>query len=445
MNDFRRLTPRTLLLLGAVSLVLLAVALRFAFSWYLRSDAFQRKISAAVGHALKANGAFLPLHYADGTFYSDGFKAEGGASAFFSELRADQIRALFNWGGMLQRRWQIDELTVQQLDVQFVEHPITASPPSSEAMEQGRSETPSLSSAWRLDLRAARVAQSSWRWGRGTSSAGEVTGSSFTLTPSGDSWLIDAKGGRVSQTGWPALEIDSARLRYNSSTLFITETALRGGTGRITVDGEVNFRDAADLQAQLVDVPADPLLPSDWRARLSGKLAGRAKIHASLTPGTMRVEGNLLLSEGQVEALPLLDQIATFTHTERFRRMSLSKASLSFIRDGSLLTARDVVVESEGLLRAEGSFTVRDGQIDGLFQIGVTSASLQWLPGSQARVFTVARDGYFWTTLHLTGPVAHPKEDLTPRLLAAAAGELMQNSQDAVLDTAKSLLDLIPH
>jgi hypothetical protein len=84
-------------------------------------------------------------------------------------------------------------------------------------------------------------------------------------------------------------------------------------------------------------------------------------------------------------------------------------------------------------------------QIDGVFQIGVTAASLQWLPGSQARVFTIAHDGYFWTPLRLTGPAAHPKEDLTARLMAAAAGEILQNSEDAVLDTAKSLLDLLPH
>jgi hypothetical protein len=77
--------------------------------------------------------------------------------------------------------------------------------------------------------------------------------------------------------------------------------------------------------------------------------------------------------------------------------------------------------------------------------VGVTASSLQWLPGSQSRVFTVAHDGYFWTPVHLKGPVSHPHEDLTKRLVAAAAGELLKNSGDTLQDAAKTLLDLIPH
>ena len=66
-------------------------------------------------------------------------------------------------------------------------------------------------------------------------------------------------------------------------------------------------------------------------------------------------------------------------------------------------------------------------------------------PGSQSRVFTVSHDGYYWTPLRLSGSVSHPHEDLTRRLVAAAAGELLKNSDDTLQDTAKALLDLIPH
>jgi hypothetical protein len=106
---------------------------------------------------------------------------------------------------------------------------------------------------------------------------------------------------------------------------------------------------------------------------------------------------------------------------------------------------QNIVLESEGLLRLEGNCRIAQGRLDGRFQLGVTAASLQWLPGSQARVFTVAHDGYFWTPVHVTGSVAHPHEDLTRRLLAAAAGELLDKNGQQLLDTAKSLLDLIPH
>ena len=69
------------------------------------------------------------------------------------------------------------------------------------------------------------------------------------------------------------------------------------------------------------------------------------------------------------------------------------------------------------------------------FQVGVAPATLQWIPGSQERVFTVARGSYVWTTMRLTGPVDSPKEDLSGRL-ATAAGEAIV---DKVENTAKDI------
>lgn len=106
-----------------VLIVLLLLGARAGANWYLTGGRFRRHITVAVGHALKAEGTFMPLHYTDGAFYSDGFIARGKHDAFFSELRADQIRAIVNWRGLLERRWEIDELHLQNLDVQFAGRP----------------------------------------------------------------------------------------------------------------------------------------------------------------------------------------------------------------------------------------------------------------------------------------------------------------------------------
>jgi hypothetical protein len=440
MRKFRLFSPWTFLALFGLLLLTGIIIVRVAFGSYLKSEGFRRKIALAVGQLFKADATFTPLQIVDGTFYSDGFVARGNPDAFFSQLRADQIRAVFNWRGIFHRTWQIDELNVQQLDIHFPDR----SAPESSAL---KSESPPVqgNAGWKVDLRRANVAQSSWHWGANDQTSGRITGSAFTLTPSGNSWLIDANSGQLFQNGWPELSIESAKLRYTRSSLFVTESVLRTGIGRVLVSGEVRFHEAVDLRTQFDDLAVAPLLPPDWRVRLTGNGSGTANIHAPLTEGPIHIDGNMHLTEGQIEALPLLNQIATFTRTERFRRMALSQASLSFTRDGNLLTAKDVILESEGLMRIEGACTVVNDQIDGVFQIGVTAAALQWLPGSQARVFTIAHDGYFWTPLRLTGPVAHPTEDLTPRLIAAAAGEILQNSEDALRDTAKSILDLIPY
>jgi hypothetical protein len=92
-------------------------------------------------------------------------------------------------------------------------------------------------------------------------------------------------------------------------------------------------------------------------------------------------------------------------------------------------------------MRVEGNFTLLGGQIDGTFDVGVTAASLQWLPGSQSRVFTTARNGYYWAPMRLTGPVDHPNEDLTGKLAQAAAGQVIDTVGGAVKDATKAARD----
>ena len=419
-------------------LVVFAIAVRVGFGWYLRSDSFRRKIGAEASAVLKAEGEFLPLQINGAAVYSDGFAARGDGGAFFSKLRADQIRAEFNWRGVLHRAWQIDELNAQRLEVKFARTPPAA---SSTAFRDSSQAAPHAK--WKLDLRRARVEQSRWSWGEGAT-AGAINGSALNLNPSGDSWIIAATGGKLQQMGWPDLSLDSAELRYTRESLFINESVLRNGNARIAVTGEVKFDDAADLQAELEKVPVDPLLPTDWRARLHGNLSGKARIHAPLAdPANLRIEGSLRLVDGQVEALPILNEIALFTRMERFRRVVLTKASFDFIRDHDTLMTKNVLLESEGLVRVEGQFTVAKEQIDGAFAVGVTASSLQWLPGAQSRVFTVARDGYLWTTLRLSGPVAHPNEDLSARLASAAAGELLDTPEAVARDAVKTIFDLL--
>lgn len=443
MTKFQRRATQAFFLLFAL-LVAAAVLVRFGLGCYLESERFRNQITRAVEQELKAKGTFMPLHFTDGTFYSDGFAAHSMGRAFFSELKANQIRAVVNWRGLLERRWEIDELNVQNLDVQFAGRPPAeaATPAPTEPREPRAKKK---ASSWQLDLRQAAVEQSSWHWGSDDATAGSVTKSAFTLKPNDGGWLIEAKSGTISQTGWPILTIESAKLRYTGSSLFVTESTLRAGEGRIKIGGEVDFDRAVEMQAQLDGVDIIPLLSPDWRLRLHGKLAGTAKVHAPLPGGNLQIEGNLRLVEGQLEALPVLDQIATFTRTEQFRRLTLTRGSLSFTNTDGRTSVKDLVLESQGLMRVEGHCTIVRNKIDGVFQVGVTSASLQWLPGSQARVFTVARDGYYWTAVRLTGPVDHPHEDLTKRLTAAAAGELLENPDKTLREAAKTLLDLIPH
>lgn len=100
-------------------------------------------------------------------------------------------------------------------------------------------------------------------------------------------------------------------------------------------------------------------------------------------------------------------------------------------------------MEAKKLFRIEGHFAVEDKKINGIFQIGATADVLGSIPGAREKVFTEARDGYFWTSMKLSGPLKHPREDLKERLIAAAQEELAKGFLAPLLKPGEGLLELL--
>ncbi|MGH7936799.1 MAG: hypothetical protein ACREF8_07300, partial [Chthoniobacterales bacterium] len=174
-------------------------------------------------------------------------------------------------------------------------------------------------------------------------------------------------------------------------------------------------------------------------------LAGNAHIRAPLTHGDVHVTADLRLIDGQIESVPLLDRLASFTGYKRFRQVPLTRGSVAVTRAAGTTTLKNLIVESAGLLRVEGSCQIIRDQIHGELQLGLAPEILHAIPGAEAHVFTVTRGGYAWAALRLTGPMAHPHEDLSARLAAAAAGELLKNPKKTLRDLSKTLRDLLHH
>jgi hypothetical protein len=422
-----------------IALLALIVLAFFIGHWFLVGGRFRRHLDSAVGGALRARVVFHPLRFHDETFSSGGFVAVGKPHAFFAELRAGQVRAVVNWRGLLDHRWEIDQLKFENLEVQLTKKPF----PKSKVAIRPRKPHRARSQPWRLDLREAEVAHSSWHWGVAPANRGSVVGTAFRLRPNEGGWLLNAHGGTVVQTGFPPLKIDAARLRYGDNTIFLTDGALRSSDDRINLTGKIVFEHAADFQAHFTHLTLAPLLPADWRGRLRGHLAGSAQVHAPLPHGDVRVQADLRLIDGQLDSVPLLDRIAGFTRNKRFRQVPLTRGSVAIARSAGVTTLKNLVIESAGLLRVEGSCQIIRNQLQGDLQLGLAPEILHAIPGAEAHVFTVKHDGYAWAPLRLTGPIAHPHEDLSVRLASAAAAELLKNPKKTLHDLSKALRDLL--
>jgi hypothetical protein len=129
--------------------------------------------------------------------------------------------------------------------------------------------------------------------------------------------------------------------------------------------------------------------------------------------------------------------------------MPLQELSGNYEWTRDLLKITNLVAESKGLLRLEGSCTIAEGgRLNGSLRVGVTPQTLQWLPGSRERVFTVAQNGYVWTDVRIGGSLQNLQEDLSSRLAAAVRDEtiyqgkrLIEDIPNAARDGARGVID----
>ena len=419
--------------LGALA-ALLVLGIAGAFlgfkSWamsYLRSEKFRKMVESNAGQDIRGRVEISPIRFEGGQFYSEGMTALGGPEAGFHSVKIDNVRGDFRLPSLWQvlfgdRKGFVDNVEVQRFDADFDDPRTEISiPPKS---KHRHSEVLNI---------AVRDTRLKWR-------GGGLVNLAVKMTPRENGWMFEGSGGRIDQLGIPSIEVTKIRAMYNEPAFFLQELVARHDGGEIVASGELRPQDKADLQFVVKGVNVTPFLPDDWRARLHGRLAGDVRYAFSTrdgdtTPG--QISGTVRLEGGQIEALPVLAKIADFTKTDQFRRMRLDELSAEFQAQTNKITVSKFVMESKQLLAVRGAFTIINDQVDGTFDVGITTAPLQWLPGSQEHVFTVNRDGYAWTKMRITGPTSAVKEDLSPRLVAAAESAAIQK----VGDTAKGVLE----
>ncbi|MEO7933753.1 MAG: hypothetical protein ABIT76_11405 [Chthoniobacterales bacterium] len=461
-----------------VFLLIAALIVLMQAKAFLRSDRFRAFLSGKVSHTVRAQGAFRPLQWTESSFYSDAYTATGEAGGPLESIDAEQVRASVNLQGLWERKWQVEHVEIERLALvpsakkmsppkeapkseddqtaasahdsvtysQSTESPIRPKHP-----EDLRPKTPGfIDSLLPNQVDVQRVSVSDFTLdGKHLRVPFRLQGLKVEATPDGKAWNLTGSGGSAIFEKRPKISINDVAVRYADKTYFITRSAFTvEGGGSATITGKINERanSNTDLNGKFDKLPAATILPKDWRARLHGQLS--ADLHAVGDGQSLVVSGPVTLTNGELEALPVLDQVALFTRTQRFRQLHLEAVHADVeIRDGRVKIS-NLDAESSGLVRMTGGFVIENGIMTGEFLVGVTPASLRWIPGSQTKVFTDEHGGYLWTPMKVTGPLAHMTEDLSERLAVAAGQELIDTIQkdpsklkDTLKDAAESLLD----
>ncbi|HEX4640936.1 MAG TPA: hypothetical protein VH252_06085 [Chthoniobacterales bacterium] len=384
---------------------------------YVESDAFRAELEKQT-----AKG----LHFPAGTYLlirrtgflsaaSDGFKARNGRKAL-TALDARGITARFDPFGILLRRWQLDDVHIDggEVGIQTYE-------PEPE---------PSPSKPWyhiflpnRVYLRKvwSEPADVTWRF---RNEKGGFFGTRLLITPHGRDFEYRATDGTLKGALIPDLPLRHTHLLITKTLLTLYELDLApgpGGEGFIHAEGTAGTREdkSVNFKVKFEKLPLREWLPASWREHASGLAAG--DVHWSGPNPKLensRVRASLRVGEGRVSGLPFLQTLGRITGKKSIEQLTLNECSAELDWKSPLVEIKDIAVEDKGKFRIEGAISIRERSLGGAIRLGFAREYLEWLPHPE-EVFASEKAGYLWTTVHLSGTIDEPGQDLSPRIIEA--------------------------
>lgn len=425
-----------------VVLVLALVGLLGGAMWlraYLRSPEFLAEVNARASETLQSEVRVSEIKWEGMHARVPRCEVSGDAN-MIRVLEAEEFETELEVGALLRKKFRSSDFMGRSMYVELdVTKPAPTLPAATGVFEFPGVKIESLSGE--ADF-AGKVLE--WNGVRMDVQPGSATGSYDVKM---------ARGTLVTPIRlFPSGEIRSARARYYDRQLYLTEADIGVyESGKLDLTGEFAFETGEYIfEGVLRRVLCEEMVPEDWKKRLLGSLESDFTVHGRRKAQPV-TQGSLRLKGGVLTALPVLDRLAAYSNTTRFRRLVLSEARLDYRQEGRRLELTDVVLASEGLTRLEGRLDVVDGQLNGTFDFGVVPGTLARIPGAETKVFLPGREGMLWTSFRVTGTLDDPQEDLSERMIAAARERMfevlpetgllvLKNSGQAAGELAKGIL-----
>lgn len=414
---------------------------------YLHSDGFRKLLSAKVSQAVGVEGEFSPFRW-DGLAVDTG-SFEASSPGPITSLYADRLHTEVNLSGVRRGVWDLRGATVNHLEVNLDTRTRTASAAPVPSPDFWETPAKPAKSGWLpqevelngLELRNVVV--------KALLDDGELraNGMQIRLEQTGGpkTYRGVLRGGnlRLPFALLPEAELDRAHFTYRNGELFVTDAIAKAfRDGRVEGGGEWNFKDHCyAFEGTVRGVKCDEFLSPDWAKRLTGDASSTLVVRSSATGPA--VSGTLTIKNGVLTALPVLDALAAYADTRRFRVLNLSEAKTDWRWQQGVLTFSNLVLSSESLIRLEGAIAIRGRELDGNFRLGLTPGTLASIPGAETVVFLPGERGLLWSPLRITGTLDDVHEDLTERLTAAAEArmfEIIPETGEKALKFTRSIL-----
>lgn len=423
-----------------------AAGLYVAVRMYLHSEGFRKFLSAKVGEAAAVDGAFSPFQWDGLAVRSKAFQASG--DRMIRSLQVDNLRTEVGLGGLRRGVWEIRDSTATRVAIEIDGRSDQDEPeaPVARAQEKkARSAVP----RWlptQVEIMGLRVAELEFR---AALDGGTTSGAGIKLDcepARGGGYDVTLRGGSILPPYplLPELRLENARFRYRDGGIFLHHaSAAAWSDAHLELSGEADRETRTySLEGGISGVKCEEAFDETWSRRVSGVL--ESSLALGNASGDAVARGHVVLQQGVLTALPVLDSLAAYADTRRFRTLVLNEASTDWRWQRGLLRFTNIRLGSEALIRIEGSLDIRGRDLDGRFRLGLAPGVLASIPGAETDVFLPGEHGLLWAPLRVTGTLDDPKEDLTDRLIAAAESrmfEIIPQTGERVLRYSRALLD----
>jgi hypothetical protein len=393
---------------------------------YIEGDTFRVAMETETANGLHfPTGHYSPIRRTSTlTAQAESVEASNGERAL-KFVDAHTITARFDPWGVFIRQWRFNEIHVKsgEVEIQIYE----ANPEEVTPKPWFAIFLPNRVYIKRIQSEHCNV---TWQF-RGERAG--IFGTQLLITPNGRDFNYAATGGKLKMALLPELYLHRANVLITKTLVSVNDIDLasdernkgsvRGkGTAGIGKDRSIGFG------ANFESVPIRGWLPYKWKEHFSGNASGSVywmgvnpKLENSSGEGSLRVQ------DARADNLPYLEKLAELAHEKSFEHLELTECSLKFSWRYPSIEIKNIALEEKGKFRVEGAISIDHRALRGAIQLGVARKHLDWLPNRE-EVFSGQRGGYLWTSVHLSGTLDQPKQDLSPRII-----ELFKESPGAYL------------
>ena len=410
-----------LILLGLVGAAIVYASVRS----YLHSDEFRKFLSVKTSEAVGVDGEFTPLRWDGLAVDTDAFDASG--NGVIRNLRVDGLHTEVSVGGFSRGVWEIRESRLQRLEIS-----LDARNQETANSVRKPAPPPAKASGWlpqEVELQGIDVREVVFK---AMLDAGPVSATRVRVrvdpAEKKQAYRVELADGTIRlPISWvPELKLSRARLRYQDGRVFLNSSSAGAwNDARLELSGEWDLTsNCYSLEGVASGVRCEDVFSEDWAKRCAGEMS--SELNLDNHDGTAVARGRLTIQKGTLTALPVLDALAAYADTRRFRMLALSEASTNWRwKDGELFFSK-LAIGSEGLVRLEGNLSIRGRQLDGTFRLGLAPGTLSAIPGAETKVFIAGERGLLWAPLRITGTLDDPIEDLSERLKDAAGQRMFE-------------------